>query len=268
MHRALLRRLNPAAAAGIVALLLSLGGVALASGSGHGAREIHACVQPAQAGVEGRELSLPIDGRCPNGDKSISWGAKGERGPQGRRGARGAVGRRGPVGPQGATGAAGNVGPTGPEGKGGIQGPEGETGSTGATGAVGAVGPTGPTGAAGARGATGEAGPTGPTGAAGTNGTNGVSGYEVVKTTESATVANGSTVNIYPRFAECAPGKVLIGGGTWSNGGELLHSGPYVSENGTGTVYNMWESMVLYHNESGSTYTLHVTAIAYCASVG
>ncbi|MGN6815567.1 MAG: hypothetical protein ACTHK3_05720 [Solirubrobacterales bacterium] len=97
------------------AIILSLGGVALASGSGHGAREIHACVQPAQPGIEGRELSLPIDGRCPDGDKSISWGAKGERGLQGRRGPRGLAG------PQGAVGA---TGPRGEQGSKALKGPK------------------------------------------------------------------------------------------------------------------------------------------------
>jgi hypothetical protein len=80
----------------------------------------------------------------------------------------------------------------------------------------------------------------------------------------SQTVPFGSTVNLYPNFARCPTGKKLIGGGTYSNGGTLLSSGPYVEGS---TVYDIWESGVLYHNESGSPYTLKVTAVAYCANV-
>ncbi|MGN6815568.1 MAG: hypothetical protein ACTHK3_05725 [Solirubrobacterales bacterium] len=81
-----------------------------------------------------------------------------------------------------------------------------------------------------------------------------------MKTSESATVPNGSTVNVYSPFARCAEGKVLIGGGTYNNAGQLLHSGPYVED---GTVFNLWESGVLYHNETGGSFTLSVTAVAY-----
>lgn len=270
MHRALLRRLNPAVGAGVVALLLSLGGVALASGSGNGGG-IHACVQPAQSGVEGRELSLPIDGRCPDDDKSISWAVRGRRGPKGPRGARGPVGPRGPVGaigPKGEAGPRGEIGPTG------LTGPIGETGATGATGATGEVGPTGPTGPQGPTGETGATGPTGATGQTGSvgatgptgeAGANGVSGYEVVTTQASQTVSNGGTVNVYPSFARCAAGKVLLGGGTYNNAGQILHSGPYVEGS---TVLNMWESGVLYHNETGGSFTVQVAAVAFCANVG
>jgi hypothetical protein len=180
---------------------------------------------------------VPSDGEGEDGDFYVDTSANTIYGPK----AEGSWAGTGPtnlVGPRGERGERGEEGEEGPEGP---EGPEGEEGPEG---------PEGP---------EGEEGPEGPAG------TNGVSGYQVVKTSESATVPNGSTVNLYPPFARCPEGKKLIGGGTASNGGQLLHSGPYVASDGT--VYDIWESGVLYHNESGGTYTITVTAIAYCANV-
>jgi hypothetical protein len=307
MHRVLSLRPGPGLLVAFVALVLALGGVAVAKGGGSGSNGashvIQACVQPAQPGVEGRELSLPIEGKCPQGDIPIALseqGPKGERGPRGQRGAKGVTGRTGPVGQTGSvglTGASGEKGATGAQGETGAagntvlhgEGPPSETegaegdfyidttaheiygpktaGSWGGSQPTSLVGPQGATGQTGAAGQTGPTGPTGPTGAIGPEGPQGnpgISGYEVVRRSASQTVSNGGTVNVFPPLAECAGGKRLLGGGTSSNGGQLLASGPLVSE---GTVFDDWESGVLFHNETGSTFTITVNAIAYCANV-
>jgi hypothetical protein len=292
MHRFILRP-SPALIVACLALILSLGGVAWAKASGGGSRPtgkvVQGCIQPDQGGSEGRELSLAEKGGvCPEGDVPISWnveGAKGERGPSGPRGARGPRGEKGSKGaigaqgPVGQTGAQGPVGQTGAKGETGATGAQGDKGLRGETGETGSQGPQGEPGLQGSQGNEGERGLQGPQGERGLQGTQGIeggpgpagaqgppgiSGYEVVTESETATVGNGGTVNLFPPFARCASGKELLGGGTSSNGGSLLHSGPFVEN---GTPQNIWESGVVYHNETGSTFTITVTAVAYCGEV-
>jgi len=65
------------------------------------------------------------------------------------------VGEVGPAGPTGPTGAKGDKGDTGPQGLPGLTGPPGQNGSPGPPGPAGATGPAGPTGPSGPPGPPG-----------------------------------------------------------------------------------------------------------------
>ncbi|HEY4277461.1 MAG TPA: collagen-like protein [Conexibacter sp.] len=147
----------------LLALFVALGGTSYAAAGGGAKRSgvetqrMYACVT-----AEHRTLNLTTaGGRCPSGQRKVSWqiqsGADlgGRRGPAGRRGARGEAGAPGARGENGAPGARGENGPAGargengPGGAPGEAGPAGERGETGATGATGTAGATGPQGTAG-----------------------------------------------------------------------------------------------------------------------
>src|SRR5438132_7480046 len=88
--------------AATLALLLAVGGVAWAAGSG---ATIHACYKK-------RGGALRIASRCKRGEKALSWnqiGPLGAKGTAGKAGARGATGLQGPSGKEGPRGAAGQV---------------------------------------------------------------------------------------------------------------------------------------------------------------
>ena len=108
----------------VIALVVALGGTAVAALSGPEKKEV----------------------------KKI---AKKFAGKDGKDGAPGAPGAQGPIGPQGAPGLNGT------DGKDGADGADGDDGATGATGATGKNGTTGATGATGTTGATGATGQTG-----------------------------------------------------------------------------------------------------------
>ena len=106
-------------------------------------------------------------GTCADGQRKISFNARGRRGLVGPVGAPGAAGPAGPAGAQGAAGPAGAAG---------MQGAKGDTGATGAAGPQGDSGAIGPAGPEGDTGATGAAGPKGDTGATGAVGPRGAAG--------------------------------------------------------------------------------------------
>jgi len=115
----------------IVAFLL-LGGTAFAvSGpGGKKPKKYYACVTQ-----QFKTLNLTTKAaRCPNGERKISFNAKGRRGARGRTGSTGARGPAGPKGDTGGTGPQGATGTSGPTGPAGPTGPKGETGDTGPRG--------------------------------------------------------------------------------------------------------------------------------------
>jgi hypothetical protein len=119
--------------ASVIVVFLLLGGTAFAvSGTGgKKPKRYYACVTQ-----QFKTLNLTTKAaRCPNGERKISFNAKGKRGARGR------------------------TGPTGARGPAGLAGPKGDTGGTGPQGAMGTSGPTGPTGP---KGDTGDIGPRGP----------------------------------------------------------------------------------------------------------
>ena len=76
-------------------------------------------------------------------------------------------------------------------------------------------------------------------------------------------VAGGATAELFDP-AGCASGKQLLGGGVRDNGGNVLVDGPVLDG---ATVEDSWEGGVVFHNESGKSYALEVTTVAYCADV-
>jgi hypothetical protein len=196
---------------------------------------------PGPAGPQG-----PVGAQGPTGDT----GPPGPAGSTGDTGPAGAAGPTGDTGPAGPAGATGDIGPAGPAGATGDTGPAGPAGSAGATGDTGPAGPAGPTGPAGAvgetgptgpAGAVGETGPTGPTGPAGAS----LAGYEQVTGTTSSTEST----------AECAEGKVVLGGGFEMTG----HSASDVVHVNRATAEDTWSV----HVTGGSA---QVTAYAICAT--
>jgi len=121
---------------------------------------------------------------------------------------------------------------------GGLAGPKGDTGESGPVGATGPAGPAGPTGDDGPTGPTGDTGPTGPAGAS-------LAGYEQVTGIGSSTEST----------AECAEGKVVLGGGFEMTG----HSASDVVHVNRATADDTWSV----HVTGGSA---QVTAYAICAT--
>lgn len=136
-----------------VSILLSLGSIAWAGGSGSSYPE-HTC------------------NRCSSGIPGPT-GPQGPMGPEGPQGPAGEKGEKGDTGAQGETGAKGDTGAVGATG---AKGDKGDTGATGLTGATGAKGDKGDTGAVGATGAKGIDGKDGLNGLNGTNGIDGARG--------------------------------------------------------------------------------------------
>jgi hypothetical protein len=157
-------------------------------------------------------------------------GPKGDTGAQGIQGEKGDKGDKGEKGDKGDTGDQGIQGLKGDQGDQGIQGEKGDKGDQGIQGLKGDKGDKGDTGAQGIQGAPGAIGPQGPAGPSGTTG---------------ATVAVGTAGNNVST-AQCAAGKVAVGGGyTASNNGAVVTaSAPAV--NGTaataGQTPNSWRA--------------------------
>jgi hypothetical protein len=114
---------GPGVVISVIAVILVLGGTALAAAKLNGTQK-----------------------------KEVTKIAKNFAGKPGAPGATGPAGAQGPAGPKGDAGAAGTPGAIGTTG---TTGKTGNTGATGASGAVGATGLAGPTGATGATGVTG-----------------------------------------------------------------------------------------------------------------
>jgi hypothetical protein len=112
-----LRLPAPATVIAGVALLVALGGTAVAAG-----------VLPTNSvGTPQLKADAVVSSKVKNHSLRAVDFAPGQL-PAGRRGARGPVGPAGPQGPQGATGPAGAAGPAGPTGPQGPQGPQGPAG--------------------------------------------------------------------------------------------------------------------------------------------
>jgi Collagen triple helix repeat (20 copies) len=147
--RQLLRKARPASGRtliALVALILSVGGVAYAEIPNSSDGTVHFCYRTSGGPAPGfpsgnRPLAIYDDQASPGACTKSGYASI-------------AVNQRGPKGDTGATG------PAGPRGPQGATGPTGPNGASGATGPEGATGPQGPTGPAGAPG-SGTAGPNG-----------------------------------------------------------------------------------------------------------
>ena len=146
--------------AGIVALGIAAGTVALAAQNDTPTAVINACYKPSNGTIYviGQQTGRTT---CQPNDLAIQWNVQGAVGPQGAKGDKGdtgATGPGGPAGPQGLPGTKGDKGDTGATGPAGPQGLQGTKGDKGDTGNTGAQGLAGANGLAGATGATGPAG--------------------------------------------------------------------------------------------------------------
>jgi hypothetical protein len=146
--------------AGIVALGIAAGTVALAAQKDTPTAVINACYKPSNGTIYviGQQTGRTT---CQPNDLAINWnvqGPTGLQGPKGDKGDKGDTGATGPAGPAGQQGPQGVKGDTGATGSTGPQGPQGTKGDKGDTGATGAQGLAGVDGAAGATGAAGPAG--------------------------------------------------------------------------------------------------------------
>ena len=114
MSRFLRHRSTPSLVVAIIAVVLALGGTALATVSSGGAAKPHRLTRS-----DVRSIVARYDHHHP--------------GRRGRRGAKGAKGATGAAGATGARGLQGIQGPIGPQGPRGRRGPKGEPGGVGAT---------------------------------------------------------------------------------------------------------------------------------------
>ncbi len=150
-----LRHLNPAMVVAMIALVISLGGNAIAAGviitsSKQIKKNTVTTKQLAPSSVKAADIAngAVTSTKLSAATKSALAGG---------------------IGPQGPAGAPGSTGPQGPAGNDGINGSNGTNGTNGIDGLNGANGPAGPQGPKGDTGATGPAGPQGPTGPAGSD---------------------------------------------------------------------------------------------------
>jgi hypothetical protein len=122
--------------AGIVALGIAAGTVALAAQKDTPTAVINACYKPSNGTIYviGQQTGRTT---CQPNDLAIDWNVQGPVGLQGPKGDKGDTGATGPTGPQGPQGTKGDKGDTGATG---AQGPAGADGTAGATGAKGPAG--------------------------------------------------------------------------------------------------------------------------------
>lgn len=150
-------RPSPALVVASFALLLALGGGAVAAGTivtnSDKVDGLHAATKP----TPGKLFPLNSLGKYP---ASVLTLTSGPRGPSGPIGPSGPPGPSGPIGPQGKSGPQG---PSGPPGSPGESGPGGPSGPSGPQGLSGPSGPSGPPGDSGPSGPSGPPGATGPT---------------------------------------------------------------------------------------------------------
>jgi hypothetical protein len=120
--------------AGIVALGIAAGTVALAAQRDTAPAKIKACYKPSNGTIYviGQQTGRTT---CQPNDLAIEWNVQGPAGAQGPKGDKGDTGATGPAGPQGVKGDTGATGPQGPPGADGADGADGATGATGPAGA-------------------------------------------------------------------------------------------------------------------------------------
>ena len=107
-------RPSPALVVAAVALMVTLGGVAVASIPGSGGK-ITTCYSPGsivKGGATPLEVVDTAHGGCPAGTATLTFNETGPRGPKGTNGTVIGEGPPGPAGPRGKTGPAGPRGPT------------------------------------------------------------------------------------------------------------------------------------------------------------
>ena len=112
----LIGRLRPSSAVVVaaVALLITLGGVAVASIPDSGGK-ITTCYSASSASAGAATPLEAVDtahGSCPAGTTTLTFSQAGPRGPRGASGGVTGRGARGPAGPRGKTGPAGPPGPS------------------------------------------------------------------------------------------------------------------------------------------------------------
>lgn len=206
MGKRVRERVSPAWAVAVAALVVAVGGAAVAAipdGSG----VIHGCYKTSNGALS---VIDPAKGeRCKSGEVALNWNEQGEPGDVGPTGPAGPKGDTGDTGATGATGPAGpkgDRGPTGPEGPQGDKGDDGDAGSAGAQGERGPTGPVGPKGdpclatdpaCRGPKGDTGNAGPTGPIGPAGQPGQPGAGIASTVSLNGSIPNLAASALNVW-----------------------------------------------------------------------
>ena len=226
--------------------------VAMAGGSGAATgKKYYACVTEVYRTIN---LTTARKG-CPDGQRIISFNARGQRGLRGRQGLAGPAGEPGAAGAKGDAGAAGAAGAKGDTGATGAVGPQGETGEQGetrragrdrgrrarpgagragrgwrhgsggarrdrpdrraSTGAPGPPGTAGDRGPIGPTGNTGAQGPVGPAGPAGPAGPTGPAGGALV-VRDGTGAALGRVVS--PRPARTSPSSRPPGTSSRSSG--------------------------------------------------
>ena len=220
----------------VVALVLALGGSAIAAGSApsgeaqssatrhHKKKKEQGLNKKQRTEVE--KTAKKFQGTGPQGAPGAP-GANGVNGTKGDAGPQGPVGPQGPRGATGATGAAGSngaKGATGATGSKGATGAAGSNGAKGATGAAGNDGATGPKGATGAKGATGFSGATGAKGPTGDEGAKGATGDEGAKGPTGDEGAKGPTGDKGPTGAS-GPSVTEVDTGTGLTGGPITSTG-------------------------------------------
>lgn len=110
----LVGRASPATVVLAVALMITLGGVAVASipGSGGKITTCYSASSTSAGTATPLELVDTAHGSCPAGTTALTLDQTGRRGPAGPSGSVKGIGARGPVGPRGRTGPAGPSGPS------------------------------------------------------------------------------------------------------------------------------------------------------------
>lgn len=120
------RRPSPGTVLGALAVVLALGGGAVAAIPGSDG-SVSACYSTKNGSV--RIIDAEAGATCKSKERSITWNQTGPPGPQGDRGPSGPEGPRGEPGPTGAQGPQGEPGPAGPQGEPGPTGPAGAPGT-------------------------------------------------------------------------------------------------------------------------------------------
>jgi hypothetical protein len=170
-NRRRLRRVpSPATVIACIALMVALGGSAVAAAPLITGKQIKDrsifgidVGRSALTGANVKDRSLtPTDFNGSVQGPAGATGTAGAAGPAGLAGPAGPAGAAGLDGTPGPAGATGPAGPVGPEGAKGPEGPAGPVGPNGAPGPAGPKGDPGPAGPAGPKGDQGDPGPANP----------------------------------------------------------------------------------------------------------
>jgi hypothetical protein len=218
------KRPSPAMLVALAALVVALGGTAIAAIPG-GDGVIDGCYKTSGGAL--RVIDKGSGASCTATETAISFNQRGPTGATGPTGAKGVAGAKGPTGPKGTDGQNGSQGPTGPKGATGAKGPTGSAGPKGADGQNGLPGPTGP------RGADGPPGPAGPKGWSSTGfGTISSSGDTFVQATSPFTASRDMTC-LVTVSGQVNPSTGFSGqagyyrSAIWINGGAPQNDGQY-----------------------------------------